>query len=716
MDRRRALVTAAIVAVAALLAHGASLWGGFVYDDHRFVEQNQALTSLSDPLRFFADPSTASAGEGIEPDVWRPLRTLVFAANHALFGLTAGFWHLASLVLHAANAVLVWLLLLRLLSRDPRTAEGAFPAAKRAAHARANLFAALGAILFAVHPATSEAVAWVSSFGDLLAWTFVLVAFEVLAKPGAGRTVAGAVLVALACLAKESAVVAFLLLPLRDLALPSAARPSRRQTLVRTAVLAAVTAVYFVARRAVLPGSEDLPAFAQIEFPDGGRLAALRGMLASVAWYAKVLLWPTGFPFDRNVHTDPVPDSWGDPAVVLGAAILLSFVLVGIRAARQGDGVVAFGVFGALAAMVPVSNVIVPLKAYAAERFLYPALPCLVLLVAAAGQRLAAVGRPRIRGGIALAGTAAAVVLGLLAWGRAEAWASETSLWKAVMRENPMNPRAHEGLGWVALSEGRVSEAEKRLRTYREFQPFDGKVQAELADAFWRVYLSLAQVPQTDPRWVDLASNRRFALEQTMLACRAAVSAWTRAGLARGRGSIDLLRRTLDLDRKAAIEAGNLLEARQANLMLLSLAEKAGGTRPYGERRMGAILAAMAIDLKAGDPEVKRSDPARALERQRVRAKLLEDVGADPALPDPQVASHVAELLQSLLDERPDDDDVRNWLYRTLVARASGLDRNDPDWRRLMVRAREHLRFLVPRHPERGDLREDLQKLEGLLR
>ena len=280
MRARPGLIVAA-VALAAFLAHAGSLAGGFVYDDHRFVEENPAIRTLEDPGRFFTDPSTASAEAGVEPDVYRPLRTLDFALAHAAFGKRPAYWHLMNALLHAANAALVLLLLRRMFDRAGPGAPG-LPAPPAAGRVPAP--AVLGALVFAVHPVTSEAVAWVSSRGDLLALLLVLLALEAAARRGALRTVVATVLVALACLAKESAVIAFALLPLRDLALPREARPPGRTTVVRTALLAGVAAAYFVLRASVMPQAEDLTFLAQTEFPGGSRAATARAMLAGIGW------------------------------------------------------------------------------------------------------------------------------------------------------------------------------------------------------------------------------------------------------------------------------------------------------------------------------------------------------------------------------------------------------------------------------------------------
>ena len=196
----------------------------FVYDDARFIQQNEALLTSS-PWDFFVDPATTSAGTGlgesgggIVADIYRPLRTLLFSLERRAFGLDPKGWHAVGLLLHALNAWLVLRLLWRLLGTTG-------PAALA------------GALLFAVHPVGVESVVWVSSQGDLLALTLMLVTLEVLLRPGLLRTLGGAVLCLLACLAKESAIVLPALLLLRDRALSAADAPPRRVTWARVALV-----------------------------------------------------------------------------------------------------------------------------------------------------------------------------------------------------------------------------------------------------------------------------------------------------------------------------------------------------------------------------------------------------------------------------------------------------------------------------------------------
>jgi hypothetical protein len=724
----------AVVVLATGLAHSRGLAGGFVYDDHRFVERNAAIESLRDPQRFFLDPTTASAAQGVEADVWRPLRTLAFAADRALFGLDPRGWHLGNVAIHVVNAALVFLLLLRLFagsSNSPALAGGS----ARRPESLVAAAAGAGALLFAIHPVTVESVAWVSSRGDLLAWMFVLLALEVGRRRGVPATIAMVTLVVLACLAKESAVVAFALVPLHHLALPAAARPSRRETIVRTVALLLATGAYFAARWAVMPSPADLPAFAQTSFPDGSRAAAARGFLAAIAGYAKALLLPVGFPFDRNVYTDPVPVSWSDPSVLVGLGLLLAVLLAGVVALLRRSGVVAFACFGSLAALVPVSNVIVPLKAFSAERFLYPLMPCLSAGVVAAALALARTLRPALRPVVVVVAAGVLVTLGVLADARTGPWHDELSLWTAVQREEPMNPRAYEGVGFQWLRAGRLSKAEPALRTYAEFQPFDGKVHALLAAELRATYEDLVGQEGYRPNDSDEAQERLrippFLLEKAIAESRTAVRVWETLGLERGRGDRKLRRATIEGWRSAALDYLGIPDARAANRLLAFadvrvanrlLAEddvRDGGVIAFDEERIPVILACLVLGFAA------EGETVPDILRRTTRADALEDVGVGPENSDVDAYGLLIERLGALLATHPNDDalrrnrkDAHRARIRLTKPSASASDAEQAAWARgnegELSAIEEDLRFLVARHSADRALARELESVRSL--
>jgi hypothetical protein len=158
---------------------------------------------------------------------FRPLSDLTMAVSERWAAFSPELWHITSWMLHAVNALLVFLLALRLgLSR----------------------FAALfAAALFVVHGSRPEPVVWVAGRADLIATFFVLAALLFYL---AARIPAALACMVIALLSKESAymfplLVVLLLFIRRDF--------SRRQMAV-VALFGAVAGAVFLYRWSLLRG------------------------------------------------------------------------------------------------------------------------------------------------------------------------------------------------------------------------------------------------------------------------------------------------------------------------------------------------------------------------------------------------------------------------------------------------------------------------------
>jgi tetratricopeptide (TPR) repeat protein len=126
---------------------------------------------------------------------YRPLLYLSFWLDTFLWGQEASFWHLVNILIHAANAVLVFFVT---------------HAVSKKKDISSNVVPSLAALLFAVHPINTEAVNWVSGRSDLLACLFLLLSILSLflaLETGRHRYRFGALTAFLtACLCKDSAI------------------------------------------------------------------------------------------------------------------------------------------------------------------------------------------------------------------------------------------------------------------------------------------------------------------------------------------------------------------------------------------------------------------------------------------------------------------------------------------------------------------------------
>ena len=158
LDRRTAL-GAALIALAALAVYGGTVGFAFVFDDHIQIERNPWLRSPDGIWRFFTQPFWGfypDRGSG-PSNYYRPFFGVSYSLVARLFGLRPAAFHAASVLLHVAVCLLVALLARRII-QDPGQ----------------NAAALAAGLLFAVHPAHAEAVAWVGGQADVLAALFAL--------------------------------------------------------------------------------------------------------------------------------------------------------------------------------------------------------------------------------------------------------------------------------------------------------------------------------------------------------------------------------------------------------------------------------------------------------------------------------------------------------------------------------------------------------------
>jgi Flp pilus assembly protein TadD len=106
----KALLAPAGLLLAALLAFGLTLRMGFMWDDHRMIEQNPrlALSACNLASAFKGDPFA----QGL--NYYRPLQTVSNMADFAVWGLRPFGYHLTNFLFHAAAAVLFFYLALAL--------------------------------------------------------------------------------------------------------------------------------------------------------------------------------------------------------------------------------------------------------------------------------------------------------------------------------------------------------------------------------------------------------------------------------------------------------------------------------------------------------------------------------------------------------------------------------------------------------------------------
>jgi tetratricopeptide (TPR) repeat protein len=421
--------------------------------------------------------------------VYQPLTWLTFAMDYTLWDLDPFGVHLTSLLVHGANAVLLWLVLNQVFSSDSSYSSNARPELWQCA-------TALAVLSFSLHPLRVEPVAWASVRGVLLSTFFLLAAvysYLRCVKYGSGTrywmwmvlTLCGQLFCILAGSNGLSVAVLLVLLDVYPL--------WRYQPSEGHWSWLGATKIWF----------EKVPFFALVavpiftaETPTAQPLAGYGADVTQLEWIAQRLyapiffLWKTIIPALLAPVYDP-PDARGVYrwAFLVGGVGLLA---IGVGAWRVRSRLIP----PLVTALCYLTLVFTPIFYSGAEdtqvladRYAY--LPSLVLAAIVAAS-LVRVFHAWQRDGIrpfvlatSLAITGAFLfVLSILSWQQAGVWHSAEKLWKHSVAIQPESRLAREKLGQLLSSQRKEAEVLELFEDAARSYPASALVHADLARAF----------------------------------------------------------------------------------------------------------------------------------------------------------------------------------------------------------------------------------------
>jgi tetratricopeptide (TPR) repeat protein len=437
---------------ASLLAFAPALNGTFVFDDIYLP---------------FANPDAAHQGPAFWIGGVRPVLMLTYWANFLISGTHTLSYHLVNIGFHAANALLVFLILERLFVISGAVISGT-PFPRRG-------FALFGTAIFLLHPLQTESVAYIAGRSELVAGFFFLAAWLVFLRnfeksSGVGLTLAVCLLTGLAVASKEAAVSLPAVLLLTDLCFP--VRPLREQFRARwklySLLLIGATAAGIRILLRLTPGST--AGFSEGISPFSYALTECRVIFI----YLRMFVLPYGQNGDWRL---PFYRSFTDGAAIVWAIGLLLLLAFAFRIYRR-DRLMAYG-FGIFLLILAPTSSIVPIKDALAERRMYLPIIGLILVLLAAGSKLRLSSSSR-----RIIAFAAVAVFAVLSWNRSSVWASDFNFWRATVAADPDNSRAHLGLGTAFALRQQYGPAAVEFAAARKLNPSDTEALWNLARAW----------------------------------------------------------------------------------------------------------------------------------------------------------------------------------------------------------------------------------------
>ena len=460
-----------------------------LYDDPQYITNNETVLS-----GFSVDNAKWALTTG-ETSNWHPLTWLSLMGVVELFGPGPGPQHVANVLLHVLNALLLLYVLQRATGAPRRSA--------------------LVAFLFAVHPLHVESVVWVSERKDVLSTLFWMLAtwayLRYVDRRTWGRYVLVVALYGIGLTAKPMLVTlpAVLLLmdywPLGRLLRKeddsgAAADPVGKVLLEKVPLfcMAAASSVATIVVSGTGGAVADLERFSLS--------ARLGNAVVSYATYLVQAAFPVNlglFHFHQREELSTL--------ISLGALALLVAVSVVCLWTFQRYRYLAVGWLWYLGTLVPVIGVIQVGEQAMADRYTYVPLIGIFIMVAWGLGEMAA-WRPRLQPALRIAVPVAVALFAMLSYLQAGYWSSDLSLFSHAVAVEPRSDRAHTLLGKAWNDAGRPKEAlrifDKAIELNDTAASHMGKGDAYMALGGYALALqSFTEALKRDPELAEAYNN-----------------------------------------------------------------------------------------------------------------------------------------------------------------------------------------------------------------
>ncbi|MGD0651502.1 MAG: tetratricopeptide repeat protein [Verrucomicrobiia bacterium] len=414
----------ALIVLLTLVAYIPAMHGGFVWDDGLLISENRMVRASDGLFRFWF---TTEA-----PDYY-PLAWSLWWLEWRLWGDSTTGYHVVNVLLHAVNAILVWIILQRL--KIP----GAW----------------LAGLVFAVHPVNVATVAWISEQKNTLSMLFYAVAILLYLRfdeEGRWRWYGLSLAAFLLALFSKSAV---LMLPVVLLGCVWWTRGKVRWKdflcsgpfFVLSLVMGLVT-IWFQYHQ-VLGGYTI-------------RAASFPSRLAAAGWVPWFYLYKALLPLNLTV----IYPKWEIDASrwfsYLPGIILVGCLIVFRWRYKTWGRPLLFGLGYFVVMLFPVLGFFDQgfyQFSLVADHWQYYSIVGAIALSVAAGERICRrIGEQRRCLGT-VAGVAVLMVLAVATWRRGRVYADEETLWRDNVAKNPNAWLAHHNLGIALGQAGRIQEA-----------------------------------------------------------------------------------------------------------------------------------------------------------------------------------------------------------------------------------------------------------------
>ncbi|NUO07768.1 MAG: tetratricopeptide repeat protein [Candidatus Brocadia sp.] len=461
--------TLILISACSFLLYLNATYGKFVYDDFKIIVENSFIKEGRYLPKVFTKEYFAISGEMS----YRPLVTISYFIDYAIWRLNPFGFHLTNVVLHTLNTVLFYLFLRLVLHNN-----------------KAILFSIF---FFVTHPILMETVNAIGYREDLLSATFLLVSIIYFVKSDdllykkKGEKNRFIFYYAISLLAyfcalfsKEMAITLPALLVLFVVFSDQKTWPALVRRFKGVYIGYLVISLFYIVIRFMVFNNPVLKS----AYQPGGFWVNTFTMIKILASYVKLSFFPL------NLNADYVAPPVAHPmegSFILSIIFVISiFIVCAILCKTRNT--FAFWMAWFFITLLPVMNIL-PIGNIMAERYLY--IPVMGFCVAK-GILIYRITDPTLSPrALPLRRTVQLALVTLMIGGYGFSiiwkngnWRDELTLWTKTIMRSPNSYRAHCNLGNVYIESGLIERAQKEYQTALRINPKDASVHSNLGNVY----------------------------------------------------------------------------------------------------------------------------------------------------------------------------------------------------------------------------------------
>jgi len=431
-----------VLIIVSLFVYLNSLKSEFVHDDEFIIEQNQLIRNINNLPKIFVSNYWEGTKYAKESLLYRPIVITSYIIDYFIWKLNPFGYHLTNLIINTINCLLIYFFTIFVLCYFYNNSE------------KNHLIAFISSLLFAIHPAHTEAVTNIIGRNELLSSFFYISAFILYLKSKNNKPllfVVSLFLYFLGLLSKEMAITLPALIIVFDLM-----RGDYKQNYKKYIGYFIIASVYFSIRFWVLGRFSGLDQTWQMT--DKTLLIKLLTVLKIIGTYIRLLLLPINlkpnyeYEFAQTIFQSEI-------YIIIPFFTVLLYAFIKYR-----NKFILFSAAWFFIGISPVSNII-PAGVFIGERFLYlPSIGFCWLV----GYLISNINSKTFKYLLLSSGI---VIFSFLTVKRNSAWESDYTLWQEVLKDDPKSYMAYYNLGMIAKEEKKYDLAIKRLISAIKLHP-----------------------------------------------------------------------------------------------------------------------------------------------------------------------------------------------------------------------------------------------------